>query len=258
MNLQKTKNISLFIVIILAICINYVCFVNASNETGSNSFSTSIKKNSSSNDINKTDEPLTNDNIKSFVVGVKRIRVEEQSKEVETSAETSKSSFTTAKAKEEKNETKNTEKNENVSKNTANQKSIPETTSKINSETILNNVVPESTSIKPESTSVKTSDSSSNITVSKKNALKRAKSYLSHSAFSKKGLIGQLEFEQFTHEDAVYAAENCGVDWNEQAVKKAESYLSHSSFSKNGLIEQLEFEGFTSEQANYAATMNGF
>ncbi len=63
-----------------------------------------------------------------------------------------------------------------------------------------------------------------------KNALGKAESYLSFSAFSYQGLIEQLEYEQFSHEDAVYAADNCGADWNEQAAKKAESYLDFSSF----------------------------
>lgn len=67
-----------------------------------------------------------------------------------------------------------------------------------------------------------------------------------------------MEFEQFTHEEAIFAADNCGADWNEQAVKKAKSYLSFTSFSKNGLISQLEFEGFTHEQAVYAVEQVGY
>lgn len=94
-------------------------------------------------------------------------------------------------------------------------------------------------------------------TISQKNALKSAKSYLSFSAFSYNGLIKQLEYEEYSHEDAVYAVDNCGADWNEQAVKSAKSYLSFSSFSKNGLIKQLEYEGFTHEQAVYGAEQNG-
>lgn len=38
--------------------------------------------------------------------------------------------------------------------------------------------------------------------------------------FSYTGLIEQLEYEQYSHDDAVYAADNCGADWNEQAAKK--------------------------------------
>jgi hypothetical protein len=68
-------------------------------------------------------------------------------------------------------------------------------------------------------------------------------------------LIEQLEFEGYSHSEAVYAADNCGADWNEQAVKKAKQYLEHSSFSRSGLIDQLEFEGFTHSQAEYAAGM---
>lgn len=101
-------------------------------------------------------------------------------------------------------------------------------------------------------------DSSSKATTGQRNALKTAKSYLSVMGFSYNGLIGQLEYEQYSHEDAVYAADNCGADWNEQAAKVARSYLDAMSFSKNGLIDQLEYEGFTHEQAVYGAEANGY
>lgn len=91
------------------------------------------------------------------------------------------------------------------------------------------------------------------LTTEQKNALKSAKNYLSFSAFSYEGLINQLEFEQYTHEDAVFAADNCGADWNEQALKSAKNYLDFSAFSYKGLIKQLEFEKYTKEQATYAA-----
>lgn len=93
----------------------------------------------------------------------------------------------------------------------------------------------------------------SNMTAGQKNALDKAKSYLSFSAFSYQGLIEQLEYEQFSHEDSVYAADNCDADWSEQALKKAKSYLNISAFSYKGLIDQLKYEGFTSEQAAYGA-----
>lgn len=95
------------------------------------------------------------------------------------------------------------------------------------------------------------------ITISQSNALKSAKSYLEYSSFSYNGLIEQLEYEKYSHEDAVYAADNCGADWNEQAAKSAESYLAYSSFSRDSLIEQLEYEGFTHEQAVYGVEQNG-
>lgn len=95
-------------------------------------------------------------------------------------------------------------------------------------------------------------------TLGQKNALRKADSYLDLMAFSKSGLVNQLEFEGFSTEDAAYAAENCGADWNKQAAKKAESYLDLMSFSKEGLIKQLEFEGFTHEQAVYGAEAVGY
>ncbi len=95
-------------------------------------------------------------------------------------------------------------------------------------------------------------------TAGQKNALKSAKSYLAFSSFSFDGLVKQLEFEKYSHADAVYAAERCGADWNEQAGKSAKSYLEISSFSYEGLIQQLEYDGFTHEQAVYGAKANGY
>lgn len=90
-----------------------------------------------------------------------------------------------------------------------------------------------------------------NATIGQKNALASAKSYLEFTSFSYQGLIEQLEFENYTHDEAVYGAENCGADWNEQALLNAKSYLETSAFSYNGLIEQLEYEKYTNAEAVY-------
>lgn len=81
------------------------------------------------------------------------------------------------------------------------------------------------------------------------NALKQAKSYLSFTPFSRSGLVDQLVYHGYTRDEAIYAVNTCGADWEEQAALKAASYLSHSAFSKKELIEQLEYEGFTHAQA---------
>ena len=71
-------------------------------------------------------------------------------------------------------------------------------------------------------------------------------------------MVEQLEYEGFSHEQAVYGADNCGADWNEQAALMAQEYLDYSSFSRDGLIEQLEFEGFTRQQAEYGVQAVGY
>lgn len=96
------------------------------------------------------------------------------------------------------------------------------------------------------------------ITTGKRNALGSAKDYLDFTAFSYTGLIEQLEYEGYTHEEAVYAVDNCGADWNEQAEKMAKDYLEFSSFSRARLINQLMYEGFTQEQAEYGVSQNGY
>jgi Host cell surface-exposed lipoprotein len=92
---------------------------------------------------------------------------------------------------------------------------------------------------------------SSGLSSGQENARQQAESYLDYSAFSRKGLIEQLEFEGYSTADATYAVDNVTVDWNEQAALKAKDYLDYSSFSRSGLIEQLIFEGFTRAQAEY-------
>lgn len=96
------------------------------------------------------------------------------------------------------------------------------------------------------------------ITIGQKNALSAAESYLAYTSFSYTGLIEQLKFEEYSVEDATYAADNCGADWNEQAAIHAKSYLDYTSFSRGSLIEQLKFDGFTTEQAEYGATAVGY
>lgn len=98
-----------------------------------------------------------------------------------------------------------------------------------------------------------TTEAEPEATTGQLNALDKALDYLDYTAFSKKGLRSQLEYEGFKNEEIDYAIERCGADWKEQAVKKAEEYLDFTSFSKDGLIEQLEYDGFTEKQAKYGA-----
>ncbi|ERJ00624.1 MULTISPECIES: Ltp family lipoprotein [Eubacteriales] len=119
-------------------------------------------------------------------------------------------------------------------------------------------------SSKPSSNSAQSSTSqsggnsaSSGVTAGQKNALSTAKSYLSISDFSHKGLVEQLEYEGFSHEEAVYGADHCGANWNAQALKGAKSYLEVAAFSQKGLAQQLQYDGYTGEQAAYGAANCG-
>jgi Host cell surface-exposed lipoprotein len=94
-------------------------------------------------------------------------------------------------------------------------------------------------------------------TRSEGNAIESAESYLDFSAFSRTGLIGQLEYEGFTEAEATMAVDHLDVDWDEQAWKSAESYLEFSSFSRSGLIEQLKYEGFSTAEATYGVDKTG-
>lgn len=95
-------------------------------------------------------------------------------------------------------------------------------------------------------------------TIGEKNALSSARTYLSNIELSHSGLIDQLEYEGYSTDEATYAADNCGADWNEQAAKAAQNYIDTFSFSRSGLIEQLESEGYTREQAEYGVNAVGY
>ena len=77
-------------------------------------------------------------------------------------------------------------------------------------------------------------------------------------SFSYSGLIKQLEYEQFTHDEAVYGADNCGANWYEQATKKAQDYLNVMSFSRQELINQLVYDGFSQNEAEYGVSAVGY
>ena len=91
------------------------------------------------------------------------------------------------------------------------------------------------------------------VTVGMKNALKKAKSYISFSGFSRTGLLKQLAYEGFTEAECIYGADNCGADWNAECLEKAKSYISFSGFSRTGLLKQLAYEGFTEAECIYGA-----
>ena len=96
------------------------------------------------------------------------------------------------------------------------------------------------------------------LTIGQQNAVDKAEQYLRYTAFSREGLINQLEFEDFSTEDATFAVDYIDVDWFEQAALKAEQYLEYSSFSRQGLLDQLLFEGFTQEEAEHGVAAVGY
>jgi len=95
------------------------------------------------------------------------------------------------------------------------------------------------------------------LTAGQANALSKAGDYLDYMAFSRKGLIEQLEFDGFSTADATYGAEHVEANWNEQAARKAKDYLDYMAFSRSGLIDQLEFDGFTAGQAEHGVDAAG-
>jgi hypothetical protein len=93
--------------------------------------------------------------------------------------------------------------------------------------------------------------------VSQQNAVRAAEDYLEVSAFSRKGLVDQLEYSGYSTEDALFAVDSITVDWNAQAVRAAKDYLEVSAFSRSALIDQLVYSGFTPSQAAYGVAFTG-
>jgi colicin import membrane protein len=109
----------------------------------------------------------------------------------------------------------------------------------------------------PDAPEVASGGEGTSETAGQENARRSAESYLDSSAFSRSGLIDQLEYEGYITQDATYAVDAVSPSWNEQAAKAAESYLASSGFSRSGLIDQLEYEGYTTQQAVYGANQTG-
>ncbi len=85
-------------------------------------------------------------------------------------------------------------------------------------------------------------------------ALATAAINLRTSAYSYEGLVEELESQGFSHEEAVYASDNCGADWEREAKRAAVNYIEVSPFSYQGMIDKLENDDkFTHDEAEYAA-----
>jgi hypothetical protein len=84
-----------------------------------------------------------------------------------------------------------------------------------------------------------------------------AQDYLNSMAFSRTGLIDQLEYEGFSNADASYGTDAVGADWMNQAALMADAYLASQSFSRSGLYDQLIYEGFTPAEAEFGVSSTG-
>jgi hypothetical protein len=94
-------------------------------------------------------------------------------------------------------------------------------------------------------------------TVAQAQARISAATYLATAAFSRTGLLEQLDYEGFTTADAEHGVKSLSVDWDEQAALSAASYLEMGGFSRDGLIDQLVYEGFTQDQAEHGVDQVG-
>lgn len=100
--------------------------------------------------------------------------------------------------------------------------------------------------------------SNPNLSALENTAANSAQEYLDLYAFSRTGLIDQLQYDGFSENVAATAVDSLNVDWNEQAVAMAREYMEVATYSnKQDMIDQLIYEDFTQEQAEYAAEQVG-
>jgi hypothetical protein len=101
------------------------------------------------------------------------------------------------------------------------------------------------------------------LTKQEQSAVAAAKQYLSISAFSRQGLIDQLDSPDgagYPVKVATVAVDSLNVNWDTEAVKAAKAYLAMSPFSCKALIQQLDSPDggqFTVAQATYGADHAG-
>ena len=84
------------------------------------------------------------------------------------------------------------------------------------------------------------------------NAVRSAERLIKSMPLSRETLIDKLSERGYRSEAVTYAADNSGIDWNEQALKRAQKLLKTKEYSNEELISQLEQEKFTHEEAVYA------
>lgn len=94
--------------------------------------------------------------------------------------------------------------------------------------------------------------------LAQQNAIGSAQDYLAFTGFSRTGLIGQLEYEGFTTEEATFGVDNAGADWNAEAAEAAEQYLEYSAFSRQGLYDQLAYEGYLPAEIEFGLAAVGY
>ena len=89
-------------------------------------------------------------------------------------------------------------------------------------------------------------------------ALDMAKWYLADSKgtvfFSYGGMVDLIELNGFSHEAAVYAADNCGADWYEMVWGELNAFWSPDGFDPQDAISNLQLRGFSYEETIYAVT----
>jgi|GEM_PF-2124711 hypothetical protein len=124
-------------------------------------------------------------------------------------------------------------------------------------------IAPKKISTSTSTTTAPKKPASPTLTQQQQSAVEEAKQYLSTEAFSRQGLIDQLDSPDgsgYSVNDATVAVDSLTVNWNTEAVQAAKEYLATEPFSCNNLIAQLDSPDgseFTVAQATYGAQHAG-
>lgn len=82
-------------------------------------------------------------------------------------------------------------------------------------------------------------------------ALERARELNGYEVYSAMGLEFELVSEGFSREDARWAVDNLGEDWNNNAVEAVHELNQFASYSRVGMLQALKDGGFTQDEAQH-------
>lgn len=83
-------------------------------------------------------------------------------------------------------------------------------------------------------------------------ALAKAEQHNKYAYLSYKETIELLVRDGVAESDAIYAADNCQVDWEESAYNRAVQYVENIAISEARVGQMLDFNGYTEDEKEYA------
>lgn len=91
-----------------------------------------------------------------------------------------------------------------------------------------------------------------------KNAYNTAKKRVDNDAMSRSAVYKDLINNGYSDEEALYAVDECGIDWNDSCYRYGKFRLKYNNFSKKQLETDLQGKGFEQSEIEYALDKLGY